>query len=214
MAPQLHIAASSYERAAGPQRRLRIVLADDDKDTVLTLATVLRDEGHEVRHVYRGDAVLSLVQQFAPDAVFLDIGMPGMSGYEVARTLRERLGGHCPLLVAITAWKKTSERLLGQIVGFDHYFTKPYETGDLLAVLASVADRAARRNANRTELSKEQRLLVQATQLVGQEELANGLQVSQSVLESWMTGKSTIPHYHLLNLADVLVTLASRLKKS
>ena len=214
MAPQLHIAVSSHERAAGPRRSLRIVLADDDKDSVLTLATVLRHEGHEVREAYRGDAVLELIRQYKADAVFLDIGMPGMSGYEVARTLRERMGAYCPLLVAITAWKKTSERLLGQIVGFDHYFTKPYETSDLLAVLAPLTGDAPATNDDRAELSKEQRLLVQAAQLLGQEELANGLQVSQAVLESWMTGKSSVPHYHLLNLADVLVTLASRLKKN
>ena len=187
-------------------------MADDDKDNVLTLATVLRGEGHEIREVYRGDAVIQLVGEFEADAVFLDIGMPGMSGYEVARTLRERLGAYCPLLVAITAWTKTSERLLGQIVGFDHYFTKPYEIKHLLAVLVPLIDRTSM-NAERRELSKEQRLLMQAEQLVGKKELAQALQVSEEVLESWMEARSSVPHSHLLNLADVLVTVASKLTK-
>lgn len=213
MAPQPQIPASSEGPAAGARRALRIVVADDDKDAVLTLATVLRHEGHEVREVYRGDAVLHLIPEFSADVVFLDIGMPGMSGYEVARTLRERLGPDCPLLVAITAWAKTSERLLGEIVGFDHYFTKPYETRDLLAVLVPLTARTVRSGMDRRELSKEQRLLVQAAQLVGQKELARGLQVSEEVLESWMEGRSSVPHYHLLNLADVLVTVASKLTK-
>ena len=203
----------SAEKPLGPRRSLRVVVADDDKDNVLTLAALLRGEGHEVREVYRGDAVIQLVGEFNADVVFLDIGMPGMSGYEVARTLRERLGAYCPLLVAITAWKKTSERLLGQIVGFDHYFTKPYETSDVLAVLAPITAGADLRSADRRELSKEQRLLAQAAQLLGQKELAKALQVSDAALESWMEGRSSVPHSHLLNLADVLVTVASKVTK-
>ena len=179
----------------------------------MTLATVLADEGHEVREVYRGDAVLGLITAFEPDAVFLDIGMPGMSGYAVARTLRERFGERAPLLVAVTGWKKTSERLLGQIVGFDHYVTKPYEIDELLGLLAPLMAGAAPA-PERVELTNEQRLLLQAANLMGREELANGLQVSESVLESWLAGRTSIPNRHLLNLADVLVTLASKLKKN
>jgi two-component system OmpR family response regulator len=126
-----------------PRRGLRIVVADDDYDTVLTLATVLRYEGHEVREVYRGDAVYHLVREFEPDAVLLDIGMPGLTGLDVARKLREKLGRACPLLVAITAWTKGADRVLGQIAGFHHYLTKPYATEEVLAVLdpLSVAGR-------------------------------------------------------------------------
>ena len=212
MAAPRRISDSSAEPASGARRRLRIIVADDNKDEVLTLATVLADEGHEVREVYRGDAVLRLITEFEPHAVFLDIGMPGMSGYAVARTLRERFGERAPLLVAVTGWKKASERLLGQIVGFDHYVTKPYEIDELLGLLAPLVA-GATAAAERAELSSEQRLLIQAAQLVGQEELARGLQVSETVLESWMDGRSSIPHQHLLNLADVLVTLASKLAK-
>ena len=213
VAPQTQTPALLWRKPLGPRRCLRVVVADDDKDTVLTLSTVLRSEGHEVREVYRGDAVIQLVREYEADAVFLDIGMPGMSGYEVARTLRELLGARCPLLVAITAWTKTSERLLGQIVGFDHYFTKPYDIKDVLPVLVPLTDRTISMNADRREPSKEQRLLVKAAQLVGQKELAQALHVSEVVLESWMEGRSSVPHSHLLNLADVLVIVASNLTK-
>lgn len=206
----------SFAQGASTARRsLRIVVADDDVDTVRTLATVLLHEGHSVREVYRGDTVLWLIRDFAPHAVLLDINMPGMSGYEVARTLRERYADNCPLLIAITAWKKTSERLLGQIVGFHHYVTKPYSTDELLALLAPlVSSETVGADARRAEPSREQRLLAQAAQLMGHRELAAGLQVSESVLDSWIAGRAVIPPAHLLNLADVLVTLASRLAKS
>lgn len=205
---------AGVEPSAGTRPSARIIVADDDKDEVLTLATLLRHEGYEVREVYRGDAVLRLIEEFAPHAVLLDIGMPGMSGYEVARKLRDRLGAGCPLLVAVTGWKKTSERLLGQIVGFDHYLTKPYSADELLALLAPLADAHRQPNNRRDDLTNEQRLLVQAAHLMGQKELAASLRVSESVLESWMQGSSPITHRHLLNLAEVLVTLASRSAKN
>jgi DNA-binding response OmpR family regulator len=211
VAAQPHVPAF----ADATRRKLRIIAADDDKDTVRTLATVLQHEGHEVREVYRGDAVLRMVLEFKPDALFLDIGMPGMSGYEVARTLRERYGDNCPLLIALTGWNKTSERLLGQIVGFHHYVTKPYATEELLALLAPIGSSGddATLPGGQPAPTKEQLLLAQAANLMGHRELAGGLQVTESVLDSWIAGHAVIPPRHLLSLADVLVTLASRLAK-
>jgi CheY-like chemotaxis protein len=73
---------------AHPQ--LRVLVADDDRDAVQSLLELLRDEGHDARGVYTGLDVLDSVRDFAPDAVLLDIGMPHVSGYEVARELRMR----------------------------------------------------------------------------------------------------------------------------
>lgn len=120
-----------------PKRALRIIVADDDRDTVLSLSTILQDEGHEVCPVYRGDAVIDQVRAYKPDAVLLDIGMPGLTGFEIARNLGQELGGACPLLIAITAWNQNSAKVLGKLVGFDHYLTKPYSTEALLALLAN-----------------------------------------------------------------------------
>ena len=115
---------------------LRILIADDDRDAVLSLATVLLDEGHEVREVYRGDAVLDQVRAYRPDVVLLDIGMPGLTGFEIARLMGQELGRELPLLIALTGWKQASAKVLGKIVGFDHYITKPYAIEELLGLLS------------------------------------------------------------------------------
>ena len=121
---------------AAPKPGLRVLLADDNADTVLTLATILANEGHEVRGLGDGAGVPELVERFAPDAVILDIEMPGRDGYALARQLRERHVEHRPLLIAISGvWIRPSERLLAIMVGFDHFFQKPTDPKELLAVL-------------------------------------------------------------------------------
>jgi len=88
----------------------RILVADDDADAVLMLSALLRDEGYQVRGVHHGAEVLDAVFNFAPDVVLLDIGMPKMSGYDVARTLRERYGSARPVLIAITGRAGQADR--------------------------------------------------------------------------------------------------------
>jgi DNA-binding response OmpR family regulator len=107
-------------------KELRILIADDDRDAVLTLMTLLRDEGHDVRGVYKGRQALDAVASFDPDVVLLDIAMPELSGWEVARTIKERYRKH-PLIVGISGeYKSRSDSILSEIIGFDHYLTKPY----------------------------------------------------------------------------------------
>lgn len=113
---------------------MRVVIADDDPDTVLTLEMVLRDEGHEVRGVYRGSDVLKAVRQFAPHAIVVDIHMPDLSGYDVARAIRTRNGN--VLLIALSGiYKNDPDRMLAELVGFDHFLPKPYQTRDVLKLL-------------------------------------------------------------------------------
>lgn len=121
-----------------PGRPLRILLADDDRDATLSLGTLLRLEGFEVRHVYDGDAALAAVREFEPDVVLVDIGMPKLSGYDVARSIRERYGKNGPVLVALTGWKQASDRILATLAGFDHHVAKPYDPGRLLELVRSV----------------------------------------------------------------------------
>ena len=119
-----------------PQTRpLRVLIADDERDEVATLAALLSEEGHQVREIYRGDAVAHHVRDFAPHVVLLDIGMPGMNGYEVAKGLRDEYGEKCPVLIAVTAWDKGTHRMYGKIAGFKKYITKPYDPTALLALL-------------------------------------------------------------------------------
>jgi DNA-binding response OmpR family regulator len=128
--------AASSRRAA---RVLRIIVADDNRDAAVSLAVVLRDEGHEVLEVYRGDAVLELARRFGPDVLILDIGMPGLTGFEIAHRLRREQGPACPLLIAVTAWTQPSARAMGRLSGFNHYLTKPCSTDELLEILASLS---------------------------------------------------------------------------
>jgi DNA-binding response OmpR family regulator len=122
-----------------PARALRIIVADDNRDAAVSLAAVLRDEGHNVLEVYRGDAVPGMTASYHPDVLVLDIGMPGLTGFEIAHALRTNLRHACPLLIAVTAWHQPAARELGRLSGFSHYLTKPYSTAELLEILSSLS---------------------------------------------------------------------------
>lgn len=130
--------------ARAERRALRVLLADDDRDAVLTLAAILRSEGDEVATVLRGDEVLEVSRLFRPDVVVVDIIMPGMSGYAIAREIRERHGGRGPLLIAISGvYTKHPEQRLGEVIGFDHYLTKPCDPQEIVRLLEPLRARAA-----------------------------------------------------------------------
>jgi DNA-binding response OmpR family regulator len=114
-------------------------VADDERDQVATLAAILQDEGHEVRECYRGAEVMRMVREFDPDVALVDIGMPGMTGYDVARELRQIYGNERPLLIAVTGWKQSSDRILARLAGFDHHLAKPFETKTLLELIEPLA---------------------------------------------------------------------------
>jgi CheY-like chemotaxis protein len=122
--------------------QLRILVADDDADTVVSLTTLLREEGYKVRGVHRGAEVLHAVFEFAPDVVLLDIGMPQMSGYDVARTLRERYGSARPALIAVTGRTGETDRQQARAAGFEHHVAKPYEPRALLRLIGEVSGAA------------------------------------------------------------------------
>jgi CheY-like chemotaxis protein len=117
---------------------VRVLLADDDRDSVATLGALLELEGYEVRAVHGGQEALEAAREFKPQVVLLDIGMPKVTGYEAARRLRQRYGDDCPMLVAVTAWKQASDKILASLAGFDHHVAKPYEPTELLRLLAKL----------------------------------------------------------------------------
>jgi CheY-like chemotaxis protein len=125
------------------RRRLRVLVADDERDQVTTLAAILQDEGHDVREVYLGAEVLRMVREFDPDVALIDISMPGMTGYDVARELRAEFGRQRPLLIAVTGWKQSSDKILARIAGFDHHVAKPFDAKDLLELIEPLATGAA-----------------------------------------------------------------------
>jgi DNA-binding response OmpR family regulator len=140
MFPQAASPASSPKKTG---RSLRIVLADDDRDTVEMLSIILRDEGHVVHGVYTGKEVLPAVRTLNPDAVILDIAVPGLSGYAVAQEIRYSFtDARRPMLIAISGmWKDQPDKRVAHQVGFDAHLLKPCDPGELLGLLAPLASR-------------------------------------------------------------------------
>jgi DNA-binding response OmpR family regulator len=115
---------------------MKILVADDNRDAVSSLTALLEDEGHDVRGVYRSADVLGAENAFRPDVVILDLQMPDISGYDLARWLRSRHPRRCPLLIAVSgAFTQPADVALSRANGFHHYLAKPYSLGDLLPLL-------------------------------------------------------------------------------
>ena len=117
--------------------RRRVMVVDDNKDAADSLATLLEMAGHEVRVAHRGRTALALAQTFRPDIAVIDIGMPDLSGYEVAKELRQKSWGAGIFLVALTGWGQDDDRLQAKESGFDRHMTKPVEPGALQALLST-----------------------------------------------------------------------------
>lgn len=133
--PDLRVVNAAGGRPAA-RVPLRILIADDERDTASVLAAILRDEGHEAHMVLRGDEVLEMDRLVRPDVVILDINMPGMSGFAVAREIRARRGVAAPLLIAISGkWTRKEDQELGEGIGFEHYLLKPCEPKQLIELL-------------------------------------------------------------------------------
>ena len=118
-------------------RTLRILVVDDDRDFVLTLGTLLRQDGHLVEEVYRAQDAMRAERDFDPDVVLIDIALPDGSGYAVAEQIRRHSGAQRPMLIALTGiYKRPPHDQLSQIVGCDHFLTKPFEIDQLLQLIA------------------------------------------------------------------------------
>jgi signal transduction histidine kinase len=126
----------STEAAHTPTARRRILLADDNRDAAESLAMLLEMAGHEVRVAHNGKAALSLAQVFRPNTALLDIGMPDMTGYEVAESLRKEPWAAKLVLIALTGWGQESDRRRAHEAGFDHHLIKPVDPDRLTSVIA------------------------------------------------------------------------------
>ncbi len=137
LAPPAPNCMSSEQLAAAPRaaRGRRVLIADDNMDAADSLALLVEIGGHEVRVAHGGRAALALAQAFRPDVVLLDIGMPDMTGYEVASALRGEPWGTHIQLVALTGWGQEGDRRRSTAAGFDRHLTKPIDTDELIAVL-------------------------------------------------------------------------------
>jgi DNA-binding response OmpR family regulator len=130
------MAGQALKSAAG-SRKLRILVVDDERDMVITLAALLRDEGHVVDGAYSAQDALTTVKQFDPDVVLLDIALPDGSGYSVAEHIRRRYGDKRPMLIALTGvYARPPHDRLHRIVGCDHFLTKPFAIDEVLRLIA------------------------------------------------------------------------------
>ena len=118
--------AGAPDAARGPHPE-RILVVDDNVDAAETLSRLLRLSAHEVRVAHDGLAALAAAREMNPNVVLLDIGLPKLDGFEVARSLRARADGPRPLLVAITGFGQAEDRARTAAAGFDHHLTKPVD---------------------------------------------------------------------------------------
>ncbi|MBV9359957.1 MAG: response regulator [Betaproteobacteria bacterium] len=125
-------------KRAQPAPALSILVADDEIDTVQTLAAILSDEGHTVHNVTHGSLVMDAVRRYKPHVCILDIEMPGKDGYVIAREIVTEFAGKGPrpLLIAISGrWKSQTDKMLAKMVGFDHFLVKPAEPQAIIDLL-------------------------------------------------------------------------------
>jgi len=117
-------------------RRRHVLVIDDNRDAADTLGDVLRIAGHRVDVAHRGVDALQIAERVHPEVYIVDIGMPEINGYELARRIREKLWGEDALLIALTGWGQPADKQSAMAAGFDYHFTKPVDPEELGKVLA------------------------------------------------------------------------------
>jgi DNA-binding response OmpR family regulator len=117
---------------------MRVLVVDDDPDQLTSLMALVQLQGYEPHGQKDAMKVVECIQEFDPDAVILDIGLPGKNGFDAAREIRAAIAGRRPLLIGLSGqYIKTVDRLLAGPAGFDHYLVKPAEPQVLLDLLAA-----------------------------------------------------------------------------
>ena len=124
-------------------RPLRVLVVDDNVDTVLSFSMLLRASGHEVQTAHDGLAAVQAAIDYRPDIVLLDIGLPGLNGYEVAKQIRQHPELKHVVLVALTGYGQDSDRQASGQAGFTHHLVKPARFDELQKILATVAEQVA-----------------------------------------------------------------------
>jgi DNA-binding response OmpR family regulator len=121
--------SASSVHAARPNRKLRVVVIDDEPDTVMMLLALLRSERYEAKGFASGREALRNLEEFDPDVVICDVAMPSVNGWDVAREVRRVISGH---------YTSTPDQILGKAAGFDHYLLKPCDPQVLMQLLLAV----------------------------------------------------------------------------
>jgi PAS domain S-box-containing protein len=149
---RLPVAAPPRPRASSPPAEtarptatsLRVLVVDDNVDTVTTLALLAKESGCDVRTAFDGSTVLEAALDYRPDVVLLDVGLPGLNGYEVVRQLRQQPALQNAVVVAMTGYGGEGDLQRSFAAGFDHHLVKPADFGKVLKILATVSELPAR----------------------------------------------------------------------
>jgi CheY-like chemotaxis protein len=115
----------------------RVLVVDDVPDSIATLAALLRHDGNEVDTAADGIQALAKAREFAPNVILLDLGLPGMSGYEVCRAIREQPWGNSIYIVAVTGWGQAEDRVRTRAAGFNAHLVKPIDYDAVRAIIAA-----------------------------------------------------------------------------
>nr|WP_282187547.1 response regulator [Brucella intermedia] len=120
---------------------MKVLVIDDNPIIADTIGMLLEDIGHEFEAVHDGREALDAARNYRPDAILLDIGLPGMDGYEVCRALRQDHLFEHTTIIAQTGWGQDKDKELARDAGFDFHLTKPVPLADLQRILSGVAAR-------------------------------------------------------------------------
>jgi two-component system, OmpR family, response regulator len=134
---------NTFDSSAQPRR---VLLVDDSVDAAQAMSMLLETLGHDVRMAHDGVSALAVVDGFEPEVVILDIGLPGMDGFELAREMRKRPSTQQCLLLALTGYGGDADRQRAHDAGFDHHLVKPVSFEDIEAVIARSFGQDAPRN--------------------------------------------------------------------
>jgi PAS domain S-box-containing protein len=135
VSPPGPVAPSPAELSPAPPRRVLVV--DDNEDSASSLAKLLRMTGNETRIAHDGLAAVTSAEEFRPDVVLLDIGLPLLNGYDACQRIRQQSWGKDIVMVALTGWGQEDDRRRSKAVGFDHHLVKPLDYAALMMVLSS-----------------------------------------------------------------------------
>jgi len=136
LAASLRADAQSAQPAPPAASGKRVLIVDDNRDAALSLASLLRVSGNDTHVAHDGETAVKAAREYRPDAVLLDLGMPGMDGYEICRALRGRPGGELVRIIALTGWGQDADRKKSEEAGFDAHLVKPATLEDVQRALS------------------------------------------------------------------------------
>jgi two-component system CheB/CheR fusion protein len=143
-ASEIEVAAAGVQSAAAASVRRRILVADDNLDAAESLAMLLTMMGHEVRAAHDGAQAVEQAEQFRPDLILMDVGMPTLDGLQAATRIRSMEWGASPVIVALTGWGQDADRKRSKEAGCDVHLVKPLDFERLTTLLTQLAQAPAR----------------------------------------------------------------------